>query len=153
MNDREKWRERVRDIRASDTTWWWFQYKELFTKLHARMQSRVIPRQPLFKGRVTVIVILSFVDRIGLSKGLAPCICLKGYQLFKEYLLPKFDCIHKYFQQSQLGVTLNCIWRWSCNFRELKRVDYHYSHVNSCNTTIPNRLWVFQLDPVVTTPW
>ena len=22
MNDREKWRERVRDIRASGTTWW-----------------------------------------------------------------------------------------------------------------------------------
>ena len=30
MNDREKWRERVRDIRATSTTWWWwwwwFQY-------------------------------------------------------------------------------------------------------------------------------
>ena len=24
MNNREKWRERVRDIRACDTTWWWF---------------------------------------------------------------------------------------------------------------------------------
>ena len=24
MNDREGWRERVRDIRASGTTWWWF---------------------------------------------------------------------------------------------------------------------------------
>ena len=24
MNNREKWRERVRDIRASDTTWWWW---------------------------------------------------------------------------------------------------------------------------------
>ena len=24
MNDREKWRERVRDIRASCTTWWWW---------------------------------------------------------------------------------------------------------------------------------
>ena len=24
MNDREKWRERVKDIRASDTTWWWW---------------------------------------------------------------------------------------------------------------------------------
>ena len=24
MNDREMWRERVRDIRASDTTWWWW---------------------------------------------------------------------------------------------------------------------------------
>ena len=23
MNDKEKWRERVRDIRASGTTWWW----------------------------------------------------------------------------------------------------------------------------------
>ena len=24
MNDREKWRERVMDIRASGTTWWWW---------------------------------------------------------------------------------------------------------------------------------
>ena len=24
MNDREKWRERVRGIRASGTTWWWW---------------------------------------------------------------------------------------------------------------------------------
>ena len=27
MNDREKWRERVRDIRASGTTWWWWWYQ------------------------------------------------------------------------------------------------------------------------------
>ena len=29
MNDKEKWRVRVRDIRASSTTWWWWlsQYK------------------------------------------------------------------------------------------------------------------------------
>ena len=28
MNDREKWRERVRDIRATSTTWgWWWWYK------------------------------------------------------------------------------------------------------------------------------
>ena len=24
MNDREKWRERVKDIRATSTTWWWW---------------------------------------------------------------------------------------------------------------------------------
>ena len=24
MNDREKWRERVKDIRACSTTWWWW---------------------------------------------------------------------------------------------------------------------------------
>ena len=29
MNDREKWRERVRDIRASDTTWWWWWWSML----------------------------------------------------------------------------------------------------------------------------
>ena len=26
MNDREKWREKVRDIRASGMTWWWWWY-------------------------------------------------------------------------------------------------------------------------------
>ena len=26
MNDREKWRERVRDIHATSTTWWWWWY-------------------------------------------------------------------------------------------------------------------------------
>ena len=26
MNDKEKWRERVRDIRATSTTWWWWWY-------------------------------------------------------------------------------------------------------------------------------
>ena len=27
MNDREKWRERVRDIRATSATWWWWSLK------------------------------------------------------------------------------------------------------------------------------
>ena len=27
MNDREKWRERVRDIRATSTTWWWYYHR------------------------------------------------------------------------------------------------------------------------------
>ena len=26
MSDREKWRERVRDIRATSTTWWWWRW-------------------------------------------------------------------------------------------------------------------------------
>ena len=30
MNDRETWRERVRDIRASRTTWWWMIIITLF---------------------------------------------------------------------------------------------------------------------------
>ena len=30
MNDREEWRERVRDIRATSTTWWWYIYLYIF---------------------------------------------------------------------------------------------------------------------------
>ena len=30
MNDREKWRERVRDICASRTTWWWWWFTQLY---------------------------------------------------------------------------------------------------------------------------
>ena len=29
MSDREKWRERVRDIRADGATWWWIVYKRI----------------------------------------------------------------------------------------------------------------------------
>ena len=48
MNDREKWRERVRDIRASGTRWWWWYiyiyiyiYKYIFVFLSARVRERV----------------------------------------------------------------------------------------------------------------
>ena len=40
MNDREKWRERVRDIRASGTTWWWWWYihlNEIYHIFHMRI--------------------------------------------------------------------------------------------------------------------
>ena len=30
MNDREKWRERVRDIRATSTTWWWWWWMYMY---------------------------------------------------------------------------------------------------------------------------
>ena len=32
MNDREKWRERVRDIHATSTTWWWWLQNKKKTK-------------------------------------------------------------------------------------------------------------------------
>ena len=35
MNDREKWRERVRDIRACGTTWWWWRRICLKTIWHS----------------------------------------------------------------------------------------------------------------------
>ena len=43
MNDREKWRERIRDIRASGTTWWWWNdhYTTLF-QLEGEKKVRLI---------------------------------------------------------------------------------------------------------------
>ena len=40
MNDREKWRERVRDIRASGTTsWWWWYYTDRAVRTVALQES------------------------------------------------------------------------------------------------------------------
>ena len=36
MNDREKWRERIRDIRATSTTWWWWWWWWVF---HGLMET------------------------------------------------------------------------------------------------------------------
>ena len=45
MNDREKWRERIRDIRASGTTWWWwwwcFGYVSLLLSQVSSWEQRV----------------------------------------------------------------------------------------------------------------
>ena len=40
MNDREKWRERVRDIRVCGATWWWWWF--LFNKHHLFVHSYTI---------------------------------------------------------------------------------------------------------------
>ena len=34
MNDREKWRERLRDIRAGGTTWWWYIYIYIYIYIY-----------------------------------------------------------------------------------------------------------------------
>ena len=39
MTDREKWRERVRDIRASCTTWWWWWWCYIYILWHPILGS------------------------------------------------------------------------------------------------------------------
>ena len=34
MNDREKWRESIRDIRTSGTTWWWWRVAIVYSQLN-----------------------------------------------------------------------------------------------------------------------
>ena len=46
MNDREKWRERVRDIRAGGATWWWWWYISIIGDL-----SRGRRKGPYFSSK------------------------------------------------------------------------------------------------------
>ena len=39
MNDREKWRERVKDIRAGGVTWWWWWYIYMYIKSSSSSSS------------------------------------------------------------------------------------------------------------------
>ena len=52
MNDREKWRERVRDIRAGGTTWWWHLYviyvlstSDTYICIHTHTPSMIIQKR------------------------------------------------------------------------------------------------------------
>ena len=40
MNDREEWRERVRDIHATSATWWWWRNREDTEKNHMKKTSQ-----------------------------------------------------------------------------------------------------------------
>ena len=41
MNDREKWRERIRDIRASSTTWWWWWILTIYYSTHETINNNI----------------------------------------------------------------------------------------------------------------
>ena len=53
MNDREEWRERVRDIRATSATWWWWWWWWLnsYTTLSASLRIRWL--HPLLKDKTS----------------------------------------------------------------------------------------------------
>ena len=48
MNDREKWRERVRDIHAGGTTWWWWAIKEGLYLFKKEMEEIIVTNINLF---------------------------------------------------------------------------------------------------------
>ena len=54
MNDRETWRERVRDIRASRTTWWWW--------LLCKRQKGAVPK------KIEINNVMSFLKAVNLYR-------------------------------------------------------------------------------------
>ena len=59
MNDREKWRERVMDIRAGGTTWWWYVPNTIYiqTKYCYIIHS-------IFPQNVLLIIFLAIISQI-----------------------------------------------------------------------------------------
>ena len=49
INDREKWRERVRDIRATSTTWWWWWWWRLVWKTRIKWKTIDIRWETIFE--------------------------------------------------------------------------------------------------------
>ena len=67
MNDREKWRERVRDIRAGGTTWWWWWWNinivvsefEVNSRFYVHFRIRTMnPFIPLAMGWIVPLLFL-----------------------------------------------------------------------------------------------
>ena len=66
MNDREEWRERVRDIRATSATWWWYIYIYIYiipltlllSLLNNTLEKRI---NPLIQLAMCLIVPLLFI--------------------------------------------------------------------------------------------
>ena len=69
MNDREKWRERVKDIRATSTTWWWWW---LSIKVSIRKKSGNLSYVPRIYNRknATTDICCLYIAIMGISDGL-----------------------------------------------------------------------------------
>ena len=50
MNDREKWRERIRDIRAGGTTWWWW-WSRIYIYIYIYIRKHYTCGKQLFMFR------------------------------------------------------------------------------------------------------
>ena len=66
MNNWEKWRERVRDIRASGTTWWWWWWSEIKTN------HTWVSRCRLTGGLVSVTLLYIYTSYI------CVCVCARA---------------------------------------------------------------------------
>ena len=71
MNDREKWRERVKDIRATSTTWWWWWYvsvlyyiKLYYTKVYYIILNYIIRKCIILNYIIWKCIILYVLMRL-----------------------------------------------------------------------------------------
>ena len=116
MNDWEKWRERVRDIRASSTTWWWWWWwwwclsikiekcfsvsfachQDISRKKNDEFYSRF---ETLLNDELFIYLALNIFKNTRLSKRVPSNLCIKEKRKFlKKYIsdiLPLWDSSFK----------------------------------------------------------
>ena len=69
MNDREEWRERVRDIRATSTTWWWwwscpYRWQNLSPALYLRHFFKIISHFSIGSRLNFVLISQKYFDKL-----------------------------------------------------------------------------------------
>ena len=69
MNDREKWRETVRDIRAGGATWWWWWLRKTF-------KNCLSPRVEELKSEVNKCVRIWTKESACIHMHLYPSVCI-----------------------------------------------------------------------------
>ena len=103
MNDREKWRERVRDIRAGGATWWWGWWYSLKKKHANRMSTPLHPRNSFFFSLAMVythaILILQWSQPI-----LTHCLFSSSWFYLQPGVSVKY--IHRAYRSSWQCITL-----------------------------------------------
>ena len=91
MNDREKWRERVRDIRATSTTWWWWYCNVKFTSLFFRWNLQIFGYvQNIFIHSFIIIITYTFFGiSVFLIHSIVPKNALECFWSIRQIFFPK----------------------------------------------------------------
>ena len=101
MNDREEWRERVKDIRATSAIWWWWWYIR-YTRVRARACARVcVCRSARACQRVgiryiTYLLIYQFIPFLFLFLPFSLCLSLSQSIYLYIYLCVWGICVGVY---------------------------------------------------------
>ena len=104
MNDRETWRERVRDIRASRTTWWWWNKKGYNFFFKILFYDRRVPITPF------VSTSLSFCFKNDIIQVILPM----SYTILKPYLQVLLCLLSYWLMANKISHFINCL-RPICN--------------------------------------
>ena len=90
MNDREKWRERVRDIRATSTTWWWWFARNSrifsqFSCFYPHQRSGCFKLHLIKWGIMTVSAMFTYLQ--SLYQSFVDCTQTTNYSWYKRHFL------------------------------------------------------------------